>query len=276
MNSALPRSRRAGHIAIPAVLATLGAVLGSTALAATVFASSATAATTHVPHGRIASAWQDSFTHELHVSGFAYDGGAGRTRTSVRVSLYVDGHYRRTVTARGGSRDYDRPRRIQGRHAFSAVLDVAHRADRVRVQAHAAGQRNGAAWINAAQVHQRSTKTQRIVHVAQRYVGSRYSYGADGPRAFDCSGYSKFVYRKAHIAHLPHNSQAQRHAKHMHRISRSQARPGDLVFYLSGNSAYHVSIYAGHGMQYSATDPSRGVEHSKISSHHVIFKTDWH
>ena len=62
----------------------------------------------------------------------------------------------------------------------------------------------------------------------------------------------------------------------MRHISRKSAQPGDLVFYLSGGSAYHVAIYAGHGMQYSATDPQQGVTHSKVYSHNVVFGTDWH
>ena len=57
-----------------------------------------------------------------------------------------------------------------------------------------------------------------------------------------------YVYRHAGLGALPHSAQAQRTSRHMRHITRAQARPGDLIFYLSGNYAYHVSIYAGHGM----------------------------
>lgn len=36
------------------------------------------------------------------------------------------------------------------------------------------------------------------------------------------------------------------------RISRSEAQAGDLVFFTSGGSAYHVGIYAGDNMMYDA------------------------
>jgi cell wall-associated NlpC family hydrolase len=118
----------------------------------------------------------------------------------------------------------------------------------------------------------------RIVQIAKRYVHhARYVYGGASPRrGFDCSGYVKYVYKKAHVARLPHNAQAQRHARHMHQVSRRHARPGDLVFYLSGHHAYHVAIYAGHGRQYSAATPRDGIRYQKIWSRHVEFRTDWH
>jgi cell wall-associated NlpC family hydrolase len=124
----------------------------------------------------------------------------------------------------------------------------------------------------------RASAGTRIVQIAKRYVGkAHYREGGASPRhGFDCSGYVKYAYKHAHVARLPHNAQAQRHARHMHRISRHSARPGDLVFYLSGNYAYHVAIYAGHGKQYAAATPRDGIRYQKIWSRHVEFRTDWH
>lgn len=123
-----------------------------------------------------------------------------------------------------------------------------------------------------------TTPGQRIVTVAKRWVGARYTYGGETPRqGFDCSGYTRWVYRQAHVALLPHNANAQRFAPRMHRIPRAQARPGDLIFYFDGSGrAFHVAIYAGHGAQFAATTPSGGVRRQPIWSRHVTFKTDWH
>ena len=68
----------------------------------------------------------------------------------------------------------------------------------------------------------------RIVTVAKKQVGDRYSAGASGPSAFDCSGLTRYVYKVATGKELPHHSRAQ-YAK-VKRIKRSQAKPGDLVF----------------------------------------------
>lgn len=118
----------------------------------------------------------------------------------------------------------------------------------------------------------------RIVAVAKHYVGhARYREGGHGPRrGFDCSGYTEYVFWRAHVAYLPHNAEAQRHARRMHRISKSRARPGDLVFYLQGGRAYHVAIYAGHHRQYAAATPRDGIRYQQVWSSHVEYRTDWH
>ena len=56
--------------------------------------------------------------------------------------------------------------------------------------------------------------------------------------------------------HLPHSSSAQFSSGR--RISSSELRPGDLVFYYSPIS--HVGIYVGGGRLIHAPHPGRSVE----------------
>src|SRR4051794_20757726 len=116
----------------------------------------------------------------------------------------------------------------------------------------------------------------RIIALAKRYVHARYVEGGASPHGFDCSGYTKFVFARAKVHRLPHNAEAQRRMHGMRRISKRAARPGDLVFYMSGGSAYHVAIYAGHGMQYAAATTRSGVRYQHVWSRRVQYRTDWH
>jgi cell wall-associated NlpC family hydrolase len=81
-----------------------------------------------------------------------------------------------------------------------------------------------------------------IVHAARRYIGVRYLWGGNTPRAFDCSGYIRWVYAEYGIE-LP-------------RTAREQAgvgiapypgdlRTGDLLFFYGGQGAQHIAIYVG-------------------------------
>jgi len=101
-----------------------------------------------------------------------------------------------------------------------------------------------------------SARAQIAVQYALSKVGHRYVAGMAGPGSFDCSGLTMAAYRAAGVS-LPHYSYSQygvtRH------ISRSELRPGDLLFYFGG-SAHHVAIYIGGGMMVSASNPSAGVE----------------
>jgi cell wall-associated NlpC family hydrolase len=154
-----------------------------------------------------------------------------------------------------------------GSHWFSVNLTRAQSGSQVSLRR----SRSVVAGVRSV-----STPGERIVAVARQQVGDRYVWGGSTPSGFDCSGLAMYSYYHAHVASLPHQSNAQRSAPYMRRISGSTALPGDLVFYLSGGVAYHVAIYAGHGMQYSATNPSQGVEYAKIWASNIEFRTDWH
>lgn len=83
-------------------------------------------------------------------------------------------------------------------------------------------------------------KLGRAVGVAMKQRGDRYSYGAAGPSAFDCSGLIYYSYRKAGFK-VPRTSGAQ--AGHTRRIAKKKMRKGDLMFFQSGGRVYHAGIF---------------------------------
>jgi peptidoglycan DL-endopeptidase CwlO len=80
-----------------------------------------------------------------------------------------------------------------------------------------------------------------VVPIALRYLGVPYRWGGASPSGFDCSGLVMYVYGKIGIA-LPHHAASQ--YGYGRSVSRSQLRPGDLVFF---NGLSHVGIYVGSG-----------------------------
>lgn len=91
-----------------------------------------------------------------------------------------------------------------------------------------------------------------VVAIAMRYLGVPYRYGASGPDAFDCSGFTSYVYRQVGVS-LPHSSRAQYGCGE--RVSRDNLQPGDLVFF-GLSRIHHVGIYVGNGSYIHA--PSTG------------------
>jgi cell wall-associated NlpC family hydrolase len=88
------------------------------------------------------------------------------------------------------------------------------------------------------------------------------------PRGFDCSGFTGYVYRQLGIS-LPRTANQQMLATR--RVSRSAARPGDLVFFVSGGRAYHVGLYAGGGKLYDAPRTGKTVSKRAIWDAAVVF-----
>ena len=82
--------------------------------------------------------------------------------------------------------------------------------------------------------------------IAINQLGKHYVWGAVGPRTFDCSGFTSYVYRKLGV-NIPRTSRMQ--ARFGKLIRYSQLRPGDLVFFDTSRrqqgSVNHVGIYLG-------------------------------
>lgn len=97
-----------------------------------------------------------------------------------------------------------------------------------------------------------------VVDTALQYVGSPYVWGASGPNAFDCSGFTSYIYG-LHGISLPHSSGAQ--GGYGTPISAAEAQPGDLVVW---TNLGHVGIYLGGGQIVHAGTPATGVNVSGL------------
>ena len=95
-----------------------------------------------------------------------------------------------------------------------------------------------------------------VLEIAARYVGVPYASGGSTPDAFDCSGFTSYVYAQLGIS-LPRTSSAQRNAGTV--VSRADAQPGDLIW-----SPGHVGIYAGGDQMIDAPRPGKSVQFRTI------------
>ena len=102
----------------------------------------------------------------------------------------------------------------------------------------------------------------RALAFAASKKGAPYRYGAVGPSRFDCSGLTKWAY--AHAGRSLPRTVAQQFAATI-RVSRANARRGDLVFFMSGGKPYHSGVYAG----------AAKVWHAPKTGDHVKLATIW-
>lgn len=93
-----------------------------------------------------------------------------------------------------------------------------------------------------------------VVKFAHAQLGKPYKWGGSGPDGYDCSGLTAAAWAAAGVT-LPHN--AARQWASVKRISRSQRRPGDLVFYYP--DVHHVAIYVGEGKIIHAPRPGKRI-----------------
>jgi cell wall-associated NlpC family hydrolase len=103
-----------------------------------------------------------------------------------------------------------------------------------------------------------------IVRAARDYLGVRYVWGGDTPRAFDCSGFTRYVFARYGIA-LPRTAHEQ--AAVGDAPFPGDLRPGDLLFFSGGQGAQHIAIYVGGDTIIHASSSSKRVKLDLIRPH---------
>jgi cell wall-associated NlpC family hydrolase len=108
----------------------------------------------------------------------------------------------------------------------------------------------------------------RAVRIAASKEGSPYRWGAAGPYRFDCSGLTRYAYKRAG-KRLPRTAAGQ--YNRTRRVSSRYRTRGDLVFFHSSRGIYHVGIYAGRGRLWHAPKSGDVVRLDRIYGSRVSY-----
>ncbi|GAA1627967.1 C40 family peptidase [Actinoplanes couchii] len=109
----------------------------------------------------------------------------------------------------------------------------------------------------------------KVLAEAKKHKGALYKYGASGPKRFDCSGFTKYVYKKTTGKSLPHKANSQQ--KYGKSVAKSKKQVGDLIIFRNGSYGYHAGIYAGNGYIYDSPHTGARVGKHKIwNSNYVV------
>lgn len=100
-------------------------------------------------------------------------------------------------------------------------------------------------------------KRSAVVAAGLSQIGSPYVYGGESPGSgFDCSGLTYYAHQAAGLS-IPRAAIKQRNASKP--VGVSNLRPGDMVFFKTGPSSYHVGLMV---------DKQRFI-HASVSKHSV-------
>jgi cell wall-associated NlpC family hydrolase len=110
-----------------------------------------------------------------------------------------------------------------------------------------------------------------IEKIAKMHLGTKYVWGGNGGKGYDCSGFTKEVFEQNGIE-IPRNSWKQ--AKVGKRISKKNLKKGDLIFFNSKKQkrVNHVGIYLGNGKFIHASRFHRKIVISPLREYTRYFK----
>jgi len=125
---------------------------------------------------------------------------------------------------------------------------------------------NGNRGAGAGNAGTATATGQQIANFAQQYVGYPYAYAGEGPYAFDCSGFTKFVIQNTLGIDITHDMFTQIGMGQS--VGMNELQPGDLVFFANTfrPGLSHTGVYIGGGQFVHAENETTGVRISDLNS----------
>jgi cell wall-associated NlpC family hydrolase len=102
-----------------------------------------------------------------------------------------------------------------------------------------------------------------VVRSARRFIGVPYRLGGTTPRAFDCSGFVRYVFA-LHGITMPRTAHEQA-ALGEAPGPGDPLEPGDLLFFWGGHGAQHIAIYIGGDSIIHASSSAHAVRLDRLS-----------
>lgn len=127
-------------------------------------------------------------------------------------------------------------------------------------------------WANKVTAYGENVSDLRIAicDYAKQFIGTKYVWGGNSlTKGIDCSGFVKQVYAKFGYT-TPRVSRDM--AKKYKKISISELKPGDLIFYgkVSTNYINHVGMYIGNGKVIHSSTNYKGVAISSMYFYSIL------
>lgn len=219
-------------------------------------------------------------------SGTFKNGSQGSDVVTIQKRLKTLGYFTGTATGYYGSATVASVKKFQSANGLSAngtcnasTLEKMFASSAVKAGSSSAGGNSAPAVDNSTPTNSGSSTGQQIADYAKQFLGRPYILGANGPNAFDCSGFTRYVYRHFGI-NLPRTAYEQGYKGPGTKVtSISELQIGDLVFFNTVSDADlsdHAGIYIGNGQVIHASSGSqRKVVISSFSTNYYRTHFSW-
>lgn len=137
----------------------------------------------------------------------------------------------------------------------------------LNIQKHQSAQRTQAVQQPQAtkKIHFNNSRQvkQSLMSQLRLWEGTPYQFGGTTKKGIDCSAFVQTTFKSKLGINLSRTTRSQ--VKEGVYVSKNNLRPGDIVFFKTGNNSRHNGIYIGNN-QFIHASTSRGVTTSDITS----------
>lgn len=140
--------------------------------------------------------------------------------------------------------------------AKAAAKKKAEEARKAKEAAEARASRSSDRSTLSAPASNATGSSATLVAFLKAQLGKAYVLGSSGPSSYDCSGLTQAAFNQIGID-LPRVSQDQSTAGTQ--VGLDNLQVGDILYWGSAGSAYHVGVYVGGGKFIGAQNPSTGI-----------------
>lgn len=219
-------------------------------------------------------------------SGTFKQGSQGSDVVTIQKRLKTLGYFTGSATGYYGSATVASVKKFQSANGLSsngtcnsATLEKLFSSSAVSASQSSSSSSSGSSSSSVPSTDSGSATGQQIAAYAQQFLGKPYVLGANGPNAFDCSGFTRYVYKHFGI-NLPRTAYEQGYNGPGTKVSSISAlQVGDLVFFntvADSDLSDHAGIYIGNGQViHASSGSSRKVVISSMSSNYYKNHFSW-
>ncbi|WP_008582196.1 C40 family peptidase [Niabella soli] len=171
-----------------------------------------------------------------------------------------------TISPRNSKSD-TRMARIEKTIASSEIKDISTVDDFVAVPKALPATQLQIKYASLLNMMPGSITNNNLLETLDNWYGTRYVYGGTSKRGIDCSAFTREMYRSAYGIELPRTAHEQ--YGRVRKISTTELKEGDLVFFNTTGGVSHVGLYLGNN-KFAHASTSRGVTISDLYETYYI------
>ena len=129
-------------------------------------------------------------------------------------------------------------------------------------------------WLKDYNIDPTSLSEERLNTLAEakKYIGTPYIYGGTTPRGFDCSGYTRWVFKEVFGVDISRTTSTQPRSKYLKQVPISEAKPGDLFYKIGQHTGFFLKDLGNKILILHSPRPGKRIEITSYSKNVKIYR----